>query len=196
MDVCNDLVTKIKNGDENSFNELLDYCRKLIYKIIYNFVLEKGDYRADIDDLFQEGSLALYQCCFMFDESIGVKFSTFAFSFIRKKISIRYRNTFKSHSSEFYSLDAYNTIDYITHFCVEETPIKYHKEKEFEEYLNKFVRKLSDEDKNILKLRNENYTYKEISQRLKINEKKIDNRLSNMRKKLRTYLQDEDYYSK
>ena len=57
--------------------------------------------------------------------------------------------------------------------------------------LNRFMKELSSEDKQILELRGDELSYKEIADLLHISTKKIDNRLRILRKRMGQYLKDE-----
>ena len=57
--------------------------------------------------------------------------------------------------------------------------------------LNRLMKELSSEDKQILELRGDELTNKEIADLLHISTKKIDNRLRILRKRMGQYLKDE-----
>lgn len=194
MDKNIELIEKIKNGDEESFNMLLENHRRMIYKIIYNFDLQHGDYLADIDSLFQEGSIALYKAVFTYEKEKGMCFTSYAYMVIRGRICTYLRDT-KELSEEIYSIDNCENIDYhlsMSSTYVSDNPINYQRELEFEETLNNFVSKLSEEDKQIFEMRSDNLSYKQISERLKINTKKVDNRLAALRKELKKCIKEKE----
>lgn len=199
MDKYSEYINAIKNGNEEYFNIILEDHRKLIYKIIYNYTLEKGDYMLDTDSLFQEGSLALYKAIFSFEEDKGMSFSSYAYMVIRSKLNTLVRDELKRFEDEHYSIDNYPNIDYhvsMSNLCVAENPVAYHKEIEFERKLDDFLEKLSVEDRAIIEMRDDNASYKQISERLHINTKRVDNRLRVLRNKLKKYLEDEEDDSK
>jgi len=187
MDENLEMIHKIKQGDEEAFSELLKAHHKMIYKIINSFYLENGDYAVDKNDLYQEASLALYSAVFSFEENKDTKFSTYAYMLIRSKLLNILRSYFRTYEEEKYSIDNTEAVQ-IT--AVNDNPIDYHKEREFEKYLGTFIQGLSPEDRQILKLRYEDMTYKEIAQLLQINTKRIDNRLRSLRKRLKAYLEE------
>lgn len=194
MDKNIELIEKIKNGDEEAFNMLLENHRRMIYKIIYNFDLQHGDYLADIDSLFQEGSIALYKAVFTYEKEKGMCFTSYAYMVIRGRICTYLRDT-KELSEEIYSIDNCENIDYhlsMSSTYVSDNPINYQRELEFEETLNNFVSKLSEEDKQIFEMRSDNLSYKQISERLKINTKKVDNRLAALRKELKKCIKEKE----
>ena len=192
MDRYSNLIEKIKLGNEEAYNDLLDIHKKMIYKIIYSENLFIGDYMIDIDSLYQEGCITLYKAVFDYQEEKGMTFSSYAYMVIRARIKTCIRND-KASNAECYSLEDYNNVDHQTAFinmCVSENPIEYHREIEFEKRLNSFVSNLSDEDRQIFELRGDDCSYKQISERLKINTKRVDNRLRVLRKKLKEYIDE------
>ena len=163
----------------------------MIYKLIYSSTLETGDYAVDMDEIFQEASLILYQAVFTFEEDKKVKFSSYAYLVMKRRIKNVLRGYYRIYSEEPISIDSHEHQDYFLSLAVKEDPIGYHKEQEFRQRLNLFVDGLSGEDKQILELRGEELSYKEISDLLHISTKKIDNRLRILRKRMGHYLNDE-----
>jgi RNA polymerase sigma-70 factor (ECF subfamily) len=177
------LIEKIRKGDEGAFTQLLEEYRRMIYKIIYSFDLNNGDFRVDENDLFQEACLALYDAVFSFEQGRNVQFSTYAYMVIRSRIMTLLRNISRSAGNETISLDSH--ADHSLKFAVNEDPQFYHREELFREKLDRFITALSSEDRQILELKNEKLTYQQISQRLGISVKRVDNRLRSMKRKLK-----------
>ena len=180
------IIKKVRSGDKEAFGELMQMYRRMIYKIIYSNNLNIGDFRLDEDDLFQEGCLALYDSIFSFKEDKGVEFSTYAYVVIRSRISSALRNRMRSSGREIYSLD--NFSDHDLALCVKEDPLLYHRQQDLKRQLDSFTKSLNDEDRQILLLKEEECSYKEIARRLNINIKKVDNRLCDLRKRLKKHL--------
>ena len=65
-----------------------------------------------------------------------------------------------------------------------------------EGYYNGKYKKLSEEDKQIIKLRAQNYTYKEIANQLNITPKRVDNRLAYIKRKVRQLMKEEENSNK
>lgn len=180
-----ELITLINKGDDDAFRQLLEAYTRIIYKIINSLNLDNGDYRADLEDFYQEGSLALFKACKSFNANRGVKFSTYAYAVIRNNIYTRYRDEFLSHKEEKYSIEEIENIDYVSKFMVSDSPLEYHREQEFRKSLDKLMNTLPKLDKQIMELKKEELSYTEIAERLNINKKKVDNRLIQLRKKIR-----------
>lgn len=185
-----ELLQKIRRGDEDAFKTLLEKHHNMIYKIISNYTLKMGDYRIDTDDLYQEASLALYSAAMRFEEGKGVKFSTFAYRVIRGRIADSLRKQYRTYGQESVSLDKMANSEFNRHLAIKDHALLYHKEEQFREYLNDFVRHLNDEDRSIFHLYLNEHSYREIAEVLNVTTKKIDNRLFSLKKRLRLHLSD------
>ncbi len=70
----NELLQKIKQGNQNARNEFVVANMRLVLSVIKRFRLKN----ANLDDLFQAGCIGLIKSIDNFDLSFGVKFSTYA----------------------------------------------------------------------------------------------------------------------
>ena len=68
------LLLRIKQGDENARNEFIIKNIRLVLSVIKRFWSKK----ANSDDVFQAGCIGLIKAIDNFDLSVGVKFSTYA----------------------------------------------------------------------------------------------------------------------
>lgn len=186
--VMKDLIRRIKANDEDAFKQLLDLHHRMIYKIIYSFKLSNGDYRIDEKDLYQEGCLALYNAVFSYEEDRNVKFSSYAYIAIRSGILNSFRKYSRTYNEENVSLDLIS--DHSLPFRIQENPAQYHKEKEFRRELKQFIADLSKEDQKIITMKQDDSSYQQIADDLGINVKRVDNRLCNIRKRLRKHLNE------
>ncbi len=178
-----ELIRRIRSGDEEAFAILVKNHHRMIYRIIYNHRLDSGDYRIDAEDLYQECCLALYGAVFTFEEERKVRFSTYAYMVMNARIKSVLRSHYRSGNSDLYSLD--RSSDHDINLCVSQDPAQYHREKRFEEELQAFISSLDPQDRQILKMKEEDCSYRQISERLKINVKKVDNRLRFLKKQLK-----------
>jgi len=78
----NKLITQAKGGDESAKEKLLHENSPLIKSVIKKY-LNKG---IEFDDLFQLGSMGYLKAINNFDESFGVKFSTYAVPMIAGEV--------------------------------------------------------------------------------------------------------------
>ena len=68
------LLVKIKEGDTNARDDLVNGNLKLVLSVVQRFT-GRGE---NLDDLFQVGCIGLIKAIDNFDTSHGVKFSTYA----------------------------------------------------------------------------------------------------------------------
>lgn len=186
-----EIIERVRNGDEAAFTELLQAHHKMIYAIINSFDLESGDYAIDKYDLYQEGSVSLYEAVFTFEPERNVKFSSYAYMVIRSKLINVLRDYYRTYNEETYSIDTKEYATYHQAISIKDVPFAYHKEQEFLKDFYDLFNKLSHEDKRILELRNKRYTYKEISELLNIEVKRVDNRISSLKKFFKGLFNDE-----
>ena len=69
-----DLMTRLKNGDENAKNDFIYGNMRLVLSVVQRFV----NRNENLDDLFQVGCLGLIKAINNFDMNLNVKFSTYA----------------------------------------------------------------------------------------------------------------------
>ena len=169
------------------FEVTLDTYRNMIYFIINRYCdTEVGDYRVCKEDLFQEACIALYDAIKQFSEEKEAKFSTFAYSVIKRRVEHKLRTYLRPLLKESYSTDMLSDIDYFSKYSSDE----HHTQQYFKHKLDslyKFMTTLSREEIEIIKLRTHAYTYKDISKHLKLSEKRIDNQLQKLRRKYQIF---------
>lgn len=82
IETTNSLIILAKNGDNNAKEQLINQNSPLIKSVIKKY-LNKG---IEFDDLYQLGSLGFLKAINNFDDSFGVKFSTYAVPMIAGEI--------------------------------------------------------------------------------------------------------------
>lgn len=80
-----ELMSRIKNGDEDAYREFFDRNIKLVFYVAKNFSSDSMYY--EYDDAVQEGMFGLMKAIDEFDPSKGYRFSTYAINWIRSYIS-------------------------------------------------------------------------------------------------------------
>lgn len=184
-----EIVKRIqKEQDTALFNELLNSYEKMIYKVINSFNLNNGAFLIDEDELFQEGSLALYNAAMAYDERKGAKFTTFAYKVIYNNIVNKIREAKRRSGRDQYSIDTFNYSDYSRQFSVAERYVSYGQESELLRDYELFCKTLSVVDRNILLLRQAGLSYKQIGEKLGISSKKVDNRLVYIKRRMKAFL--------
>lgn len=182
MSVDTKKLALIKKGDSKAVEEIIEEYRLMIYSIINNYELEYGDYIISKDDLFQEGCIGLIEACKSYRDNDNTKFSTFAFVVIERRIKRSFFKMIRPYQKE-YSFDKFTLLDHVESFrtpTVSDKDICYLTEN-VENELEK-LKYITELDKKIIELRVQNYTYREIAKKLNIPVKKVDNRLSRLKR--------------
>lgn len=162
----------------------------------YNNLIEgKG---IDYNDLMQEGLIGLVHAINNFKKQKNIKFSTFAFICIKRKIlsAVRDANR-KKHSilNESYSLDyklgedekELMEVTSNINGGIEDVLVSKEDNKIFNRMLNE---SLSDFEKMVYDLRINNFTYEEIAHTLGKTEKSVERALSRIREKIKIILKE------
>lgn len=183
-----ELVRNITN-DEDALKELMYRYRPIIYDIIHQSYVISGDYRFDSDDLLQEGYLALYQAAKTYRENQNTRFITYAYTLIKRKIQKETININHIYLNEGKSIDNdsnHNQMMFASGRMYDD-PRKALMYKETIKYLQGFKKCLTAEEKEILKMREEELSYSEIATRLNITNKRVDNSLQIIKRKFKKY---------
>ncbi|HIU40518.1 MAG TPA: sigma-70 family RNA polymerase sigma factor [Candidatus Aphodocola excrementigallinarum] len=152
----------------------------------------------DYNDLYQEGLIGLMQAIDKFKDQKDIKFSTFAFLCIKRKIISLVRDVNrKKHSAlnDSYSIDykqeddtrSFDNILTTNYNGIEELLVN----KEKDEYFNKRISEdLSSFEKTVYDLRLNNFSYEEISHILNKTPKSIDGALARIKLKIKNILDE------
>lgn len=155
----------------------------------------------DYNDLYQEGLIGLIGAVDAFKEQKDIKFSTFAFLCIKRKIITAVKNANrKKHSvlNESYSLDykqedddvrGFDNVVSVNNGGLEDLLVS----KENNEYFNKRLNEeLTDFERMVYDLRINNFTYDEIAETLNKTVKSVSGALERIRIKLKNILNEID----
>ncbi|MBQ1476618.1 MAG: sigma-70 family RNA polymerase sigma factor [Erysipelotrichaceae bacterium] len=181
-----EMIIEVQKGNEEYFPVILKEYQHMIYKIISAYRLTQGDFFISKDDLYQEACLALHEACLGFQEDRGVKFSSFAYVVIKRRVSRIYHSYRTVYRREPSSIDARETM--------KETMTEEKREQETLDLqvMESFMRRLCEEDKKILEMRLSRKGYKEIAEELGISSKRVDNRIYRMRKNYREVMKKQE----
>ena len=190
-----ELLVKIKNGEDLAENELFDRYKDLVVKISRGYFIVGGD----IEDLVQEGMIGLYKAIKGYNGHKETSFKTFALLCIKHQIqtAIKRANTNKNKPlssavslQSFTSGNSNETLDFLPmELVIDTTPAEKIIDKENYQNLKKEIKKiLSPLEYDVLKFYLQGFSYKEIAKNLNITEKSIDNSLSRIKTKLRAKL--------
>lgn len=171
----------IKCADEEAFSQLISRYKPIVTaKAVF---IGRGKSEAETADLIEEGMIAVFFAVKTFDSGKGAKFKTYADRCIE--------NRMKSIVSKQNSIRIKETEDEIAaEECADGvSPESIIIERErFDEVMNRAARLLSDMELSVLETYLYFESYKEISKRLGIDEKAVDNAMQRVRRKLRSAL--------
>lgn len=177
---CEDKVKMALNGDKAAMNELVSYFVPTVESIASAYI---GYGTLSKSDLVQEGMIGLLSSVHGFDCKQNSKFVTYACACIQNRII----SAVKSHNKKgSIPLNDYIELDEIDLTDSEADPQLILDMQDKIELLNdKFEKRLSSLEKDVLRLHIEGYSYGFIAEKLLINEKSVDNALHRARRKLR-----------
>lgn len=190
-----ELVRKVKANDDEAFKEILKQYRPMIYSFIQANRLEHGDYSVNKEDLFQEGAIALHQACLLYDENDEASFHTFAHIVVQRRIKRIFMQQYRRYKHEFYSIDAVKdgmTYNNVASKRTDDNPKLAYQRKENYALIRRYFDSLSKDEKNIVILRKSNYSYKDISEKLNMSTKTIDNKIQKIRRQFKKMKNLED----
>lgn len=176
------LVNRVKDDcDDVAFSEIVGIYTRMIESIVLSYINEIGDFRLNKDDFEQEALIGLYDACKCYKDDMNTKFSTFAYTCIKRRVHAYYRKTINLYYKECVSLDNYQARDSGLYYGIQKEREDFDKKREV---LSDLMTQLNYEDRTIVDMRINNYSYKEISDYLNIKEKRIDNRLMRIKDRL------------
>ena len=189
-----EIIEEIQNGKHDNFKVILESYHNMIYKIINNFNLVRGEFCLSEEDLYQEASMALYDACIHYKNDKGAIFSTFAYTIIKRRLLNKYRDFINPYNHETTSFDFHNYEYFSSSLNINDPSVIFYQE-EFKKKVFDYIKTLKPEDKKILNLKSENLPYSEIARRLNISKKRVDNRMCVLRRKINEkVLQREKYF--
>lgn len=194
MTTDEELIEKIKNGNENAETELFDRYKDLVVKIARGYFLVGGD----LEDLIQEGMIGLYKAIKNFSSKKDASFKTFAVICIKHQIqnAIRLANTNKNKplstavSFQTFNSSTNETLDLLpVELVFDITPAEKAIDKENFENVKLLIKStLSAQEMKVLRLYLQGFSYREISKNLSLTQKAIDNILTRIKSKLKEKL--------
>jgi len=137
-----EIILKIKQGQIDFFSFLVNKYTKSIYGFVFARVFDK----ADIDDIVQNVFISFYKAITRFDQERPIK--PYLFKIVSNELKMYFRS--KKPTVPLTNVDQISIEDKL-HFSIEE---------------NEKFSLLTQEQKKALKLLGEEYSYKEIAQRL------------------------------
>ncbi len=197
MSQINEIVIKAKSGDFESMEYILQSFKPKVTAICREYFL----LGADFDDLNQEGMIGLYKAIVGFNENKNDNFSQFATICIHHQI----QNAVKvANSKKNQPLNDYISISVEGGFTQEDdgpkiilqAPDKGAEQQSLDDEREKTLHQklkqvLTFEQYEILLMYLNGYSYTEIATKFNISNKKVDNNIQAIKRKLRTLLEGE-----
>lgn len=192
----NELIMYINEKNEDASEIMFKKYQPVIKECATKLYEKAKSVGIEFNDLMQEGMLGLSSAIDNYSEQLDTHFYTFAKTCIKRKmisyigrLSCQKQLSLNSSISyDFNDEDAYKSNYYLIDY---NNPEKIAENNEIINIVLKEANnKLSNLEKNILKLRLKGYNYKEISKYLNKECKAIDNAVQRIRMKLKNTLQD------
>lgn len=174
------LAELVKNGDDKAFNELSVRYIGTIGRIARKFSAEGYEH----NDFVQEGLIGLLHSCRNFNFDKSVSFSTYMSIVIERRFIsiIRSSNTARKipRSNIVFIDEIDDSIEDVTQGPEEQLMLREHISLLFE----RLADILSNMEFKILMLYGNGFSYSQISNRLSVSEKTVDNALQRARRKI------------
>ncbi len=166
-----------KEYSTEEIEHILTQYKPLVLKLAKGYYIQGGD----MEDLIQEGMIALYKSIFTFEKSQS-SFQTYAYICISSRLKNVVKHSLSKNQmvlSEAGSLDdEYNVA---SDYCVEE---QYILKEEMSLFRIKIQELLSEKEFEVLDLFLKNLSYEEIAKIMGMSKKSVDNALARAKKKL------------
>ncbi len=177
-----ELAKKAREGDTLSFVELLGHYSGLIYMFAKSFSVADSE----LEDLCQEGRLALYRATVGYDGE-SASFSTYASRCVKNSMIswVRKQNADKSGLGANLSLDEPGVLEVSGGECVSDSAVS---SQLMFDLLDSNIAGLSELERRVIGLRIAGAKQGEIASHLGKDEKSIENTLFRARAKLKKYL--------
>jgi len=190
-----ELIKLAQRGDQRAQEKLFKEYRGFIYYVCQGYFLKDGEQQ----DLVQEASIGLLEAIRAYNFNMNVKFRNFAYLCIKRELdSAVSRSNRKKRQILNNAISIYGSRDennnrfdssYITneHLIKDEnnTPENDFLEKEgLFELINFLQRELTDLEREVLLLRLQGFSYREITDILAIQPKAVDNAIQRVRRKI------------
>ena len=186
------LILDAKNGNEYAMEQILIEHKQLVNSVARKYFLIGGD----VDDLIQEGMIAMYNAVLSYDVSKNSSFDAYAHMLIQRNIinKIKEANSKKNAPlNDAFNVNNQGTISFdgenedIGYMISSQEPNPENKlitNDSYKELLEKIQNALSDYENKVLGYYLEGYNYNDIAAKLDAAPKSIDNALNRIKRKL------------
>jgi RNA polymerase sporulation-specific sigma factor len=169
-----EVINRIKQGDDEAFQLLVNQYKYLIAKKIRQFNLAY-----DYDDCFQEALILLHKSVMVFDDGYNKTFTRYY------ELNLtRYLISYKKKNNHYFDFINYKLPKYANQ--IYEEPRKY---QYLDDEIRRALRELSAFEKEVYQTKIINHhSVRQTAKILKTNEKRIYNALDRIKKKIKTHL--------
>jgi len=175
-----ELIRRYLDNDEEAQRILIDQYKTLIWYIIYHEIDLSRIAGIDVDDLYQEGLIALHKAITTYQSYKDIPLLGLAGVCIRRRMKSYIKNqNRKNRQFKTISLD-WRVEENERYWVYEMIPSQKTEQKKVD-----YIPGLRPMEQKILTLRINGFKYKEIAQKLGINKKAVDNTMQRIRRKLR-----------
>ena len=173
-----EIVKLVLDGEFTAFEEILNRYQIVIYRFICNNIKDKESAK----DLCQETFISAYYKLYTYNQKY--KFSSWLYQIALNKSIDYFRKNKRKHSVE---LTDYTAQDYIS------SPEVFAEYKETKREIEGFIKTLKEVDRQILTLKysNEDITFREISEILKLSESTVKHKYYKIYDKYEKYIHKE-----
>lgn len=183
------LVKHAQSGMLSAEKYIFERYRETVKIIAATFTSNFATYcvlaSLEFDDLFQEGLLGLLSAIYSFREEKKTTFRTFATTCITNSIRAVIKNSTRKKNIPFGGLVSINDIEISVSTSPEDRIIS---AEETAVLYNFLQTELSEKELSVIRLHLAGASYKDISEKLGISEKSVDNALQRIRGKLSRFL--------
>lgn len=190
-----ELLDYIYSNNEDASEIMLYKYRPLIVKVASEFI-KKSDGSLDLNDLIQEGMLALNDAVMSYNDDKEANFGTYARICIERKIASFVRsNNRNKHKilNESLSYDIEDDDVTFDKFLVDTSaePLSLVSNNEWEKlFVKKIESILTKNETAVFELKLQGYDYKEIADMLDKTPKSVDNTLQRIKTKIKNIMDD------
>ena len=178
--INSDTVYAARYGDKAAMNELISSLAPTVESIASGYV---GRCPMSRSDLIQEGMIGLLGSVYGYDPDEGVRFETFATVCISNRIKSAVRNQLRSKHMPLNGYVDIDDVEISDDMSDPQTMIIM--QERFEDLSESIEKKLTDLEKDVLRLHIGGHNYSSIAEMLSISVKSVDNALQRARKKLK-----------
>lgn len=178
--INSETVYAARYGDKAAMNELISSLAPTVECIATGYV---GRCPMSRSDLIQEGMIGLLGSVYGYDPDEGVRFETFATVCISNRIKSAVRNQLRSKHMPLNGYVDIDDVEISDDMSDPQTMIIM--QERFEDLSESIEKKLTDLEKDVLRLHIGGHNYSSIAEMLSISVKSVDNALQRARKKLK-----------